>query len=242
MLGVARITLKPPACAYCGIKACYRDPDAAKPSFCPMNAYPEIVKEALTKYDGEVRTLHKVASLVEKRGYTVWPRLREVVEFAHMLGLRKLGVAFCIGLSEEARVVAEYLESTGFEVYSVCCKCGGVDKRWIGLSEEDKLRPGSHESMCNPVVQAELLNHVGTELNVVVGLCVGHDSLFIMHSKAPVTYLVAKDRVTGHNPVAAIYAKRYFESRLRVSRSYCGSRVTDKEQSGPEERARKRAS
>jgi uncharacterized metal-binding protein len=43
-------------------------------------------------------------------------------------------------------------------------------------------------------------------LNVIIGLCVGHDSLFIRHSAAPVTYLVVKDRVHGHNPSAGLAA------------------------------------
>lgn len=68
--------------------------------------------------------------------------------------------------------------------------------------------------MCNPIAQALILNRVGTELNIVLGLCVGHDTLFIMYSKAPVTYLAVKDRVTGHNPLAAIYARNYFRARL----------------------------
>jgi len=182
-----------------------------------MNIYSDVIKNALTMYVGRIKRIHRVSSLIEKRGYTMWPRLREVAEFAHMLKLKKLGIAFCIGLSEEAKYITEYLESAGFEVYSVCCKCGGVDKCWIGLSEHDKLNPGTHESMCNPIAQAELLNHVGTELNIIVGLCVGHDTLFIMHSKAPVTYLIVKDRVTGHNPAVVIYAKRYFKSRLEIS-------------------------
>lgn len=179
-----------------------------------MVVYPDIVKEALSKYVGSTREIHRAASLVEKEGYGVWPRLREVAEFAKKLGIRKLGIAFCIGLSSEAEFVAKYLESKGFEVYSVCCKCGGVDKTVLGLREEDKLIPGTHESICNPVVQAELLNNVGTELNIVVGLCVGHNTIFMMYSKAPVTYLIAKDRVTGHNPAAAIYVQNYFRSRL----------------------------
>lgn len=94
------------------------------------------------------------------------------------------------------------------------CKRGGVDKTWVGLSEDDKLSPGSHESTCNPVAQAELLNTVGAELNVVVGLRTGHDTLFIIYSRAPVTYLVVKGRVAGHNPAAAIYSYSYFGSRL----------------------------
>ncbi|MEM4582027.1 MAG: DUF1847 domain-containing protein, partial [Candidatus Korarchaeum sp.] len=152
----------------------------------------------------------------EKDGYCFWPRLREVAEFAERLGFRRIGIAFCIGLSWEAERVHEYLESKGFDVHSVCCKCGGIDKSSVGLSESDKLEPGKHESICNPLVQAELLNSIGTQLNVVIGLCVGHDTLFMMSSKAPVTYLIAKDRVTGHNPAAAIYSLDYFKGRLGI--------------------------
>jgi len=206
--------LKSPNCAYCKVKSCSKGASAPLPGNCPMIAYPEIVRGAFEKYTGFVREIHRAASLVEAEGYCVWPRLREVVEFAKKLYVKKMGVAFCIGLSNEAEQVVRYLESKNFEVYSVCCKCGAVDKTHIGLSEEQKLRPGSFDPMCNPIVQAELLNHVGTELNVIVGLCVGHDTLFIMHSKAPVTYLIVKDRVTGHNPAAAIYASGYFRSRL----------------------------
>jgi len=59
--------------------------------------------------------------------------------------------------------------------------------------------------MCNPIAQAQILNEQLTDFNIVVGLCVGHDSLFFKHSEAPVTVLVAKDRVLGHNPAAALY-------------------------------------
>lgn len=36
-----------------------------------------------------------------------------------------------------------------------------------------------------------------------------------MHSKAPVTVLVVKDRVLGHNPVAALYTAETYYRRLR---------------------------
>ena len=49
------------------------------------------------------------------------------------------------------------------------------------------------------------MNEAGVEFNVLVGLCVGHDSLFFKYAKAPTTVLVAKDRVFGHNPVAGLY-------------------------------------
>ena len=69
--------------------------------------------------------------------------------------------------------------------------------------------------MCNPIGQAMLLNEAATGLNVVIGLCVGHDSLFFRNSAAPATVLVAKDRVTGHNPVAALYTSHSYYKRLK---------------------------
>jgi uncharacterized metal-binding protein len=100
------------------------------------------------------------------------------------------------------------------EPYTVVCKVGSVDKREIGITEEARLQKDAYEAMCNPVLQARLLNAQQTELNVLIGLCVGHDSLFIKHSAAPVTTLIVKDRVLCHNPVAALYASNTYYKRL----------------------------
>ena len=118
------------------------------------------------------------------------------MSLARRLGIQRLGIASCIGLIREARLLHEILESNGFEALSVCCKVGSIPKEEIGLSDKEKIRPGGFEALCNPIGQAKLLNEAGTGLNVLVGLCVGHDSLFFRHSEAPVTVLVAKDRVT----------------------------------------------
>jgi uncharacterized metal-binding protein len=46
-----------------------------------------------------------------------------------------------------------------------------------------------------------------------MGLCVGHDSLFLKYSNALCTVLAAKDRLLGHNPLAAIYTiESYYRS------------------------------
>jgi uncharacterized metal-binding protein len=88
-----------------------------------------------------------------------------------------------------------------------------VDKTEIGIPEQLKVAPGSCEAICNPILQARLLNQQKTDLNVVVGLCVGHDSLFIKYSDALVTTLITKDRVLGHNPAAALYTCNFYYSR-----------------------------
>ena len=131
--------------------------------------------------------------------------------FARQAGFKRLGLAFCIGLAEEAQVIERILAKE-FEVVSACCKVSGIRKQQLDLSQIDPDDAG--EVMCNPAGQADLLNQAGTELNIVCGLCVGHDAIFSRQSQAPVTTLIAKDRVLGHNPVAAIYnpyvRKRFF--------------------------------
>jgi uncharacterized metal-binding protein len=109
----------------------------------------------------------------------------------------------------------EIFRANDFEVHTVCCKVGSIPKESVGLEDHEKVYPGTFESVCNPVAQAKLLNELGTGLNVLVGLCVGHDSLFFRYSSAPVTVLVAKDRVTGHNPVAALYTSHSYYSKLK---------------------------
>ncbi len=107
------------------------------------------------------------------------------------------------------------LEAQGFNPVSVCCKAGSIDKLELGLKESNKVRPDTFEPACNPVAQAKLLNRARTDLNVIVGLCVGHDILFTKYSEAPVTTLVVKDRVTGHNPVSVLYGQNFYYKRLQ---------------------------
>ncbi len=137
------------------------------------------------------------------------------MDFARRCGLSRLGLAFCIGLQSEAAIVSRILRANGFAVDSVACKNGSLSKEELGLGDEDKVAPREFESMCNPIGQARALARAGTELNLLLGLCVGHDSLFMKQSEAPVTVLAVKDRVLGHNPLAAIYlADGYYSAKL----------------------------
>lgn len=96
------------------------------------------------------------------------------------------------------------------------CKIGAVDKTEIGIPNEKKLNHGcGHESMCNPIMQAKVLAEQETDFNIVIGLCVGHDTLFLKHSEAPTTVMIVKDRVLGHNPVAALYTANSMYSRFK---------------------------
>ena len=180
-------------CAQCKVKKC-RD---GKDCFEKAGLYEKLYD------DKTIRTLHKAAASIEARYYCREPRLREIILFAQELGCKNIGLAFCIGLSEEAKIIEEILNRY-FTVQSVCCKVCGVDKKAFNLEQID---PDDNEVMCNPAGQAELLNEARTELNILCGLCVGHDAIFSMLSKAPVTTLIAKDRVLAHNPAGALYSK-----------------------------------
>jgi uncharacterized metal-binding protein len=134
------------------------------------------------------------------------PRIQEIIEFARRMHYKRLGLAFCVGVRFEAEKVHRLFESAGFEVVSVACKAGRVPKSELGLTRDEHVDTTCEvETMCNPVFQAEAVNDCEVDLNVLMGLCVGHDSLFIMHAKAPVTVLAVKDRMLGHNPMAAVY-------------------------------------
>jgi len=211
-----------PLCALCGVKACDVLPGVKKnPAFCPMPAEAALLEKVEQGYleQGDLNRLALESARTEAAGYCRSTRVEEIMDFARRMGVTKLGIAHCIGLQYEAKLAYQIFTAGGFEVYTVCCKVGSIDKEAIGLKDEEKVSPGAYEPACNPVGQAAILAEIGTQLNVVVGLCVGHDSMFFMHSKAPVTVLVVKDRVLGHNPVAALYTAHSYYSRLKEKSS-----------------------
>jgi uncharacterized metal-binding protein len=197
------------------------------PKFCPTLNYPELVPRVLEEYkDQSLNTFARMACIQEsecylnrKPGpYVLQPskcRIQETIELSQKMGFRKLGLGFCGGLAKEAGLLTDILESHGFEVASVTCNAGGIPKEAIGLREEEKVKIGSYETMCNPLLQAEVLNQEKTEFNIVLGLCVGHDSIFLKKADALCTVLAAKDRVTGHNPLAALYTLHSYYQKLK---------------------------
>jgi len=199
------------------------------PPFCPMRLFPELIDKVVVEYDKpETREFARLASVQEFECYewteeglkTRFPRIEELIQFADKCGYHKLGIAFCLGLWNEARMLNDILENKGFEVISVCCKAGAMAKEKIGIKPEQKIAgPENWESMCSPIVQAEVLNTERVDLAIMLGLCVGHDTLFIKYCRVPMTVLAVKDRVTGHNPLAALYLSQSpYYGRLSAKR------------------------
>ncbi len=203
-------------CDLCKSRECLQENPEKYHKNCPVNDG-EFFEQTFEEYKKEENhAFYLGCSALEAEGYGKWPRLREIVELCKARGYKKVGLAFCTGLHREAEITASIMRYHGLAVSSVMCKTGGIAKERVGISPQDKLVPDAFEPMCNPIAQAELLNREGTELNVVLGLCVGHDSLFYKYSRALVTTLVVKDRVLAHNPVGAIYcAETYMKGRLK---------------------------
>jgi uncharacterized metal-binding protein len=220
-----------PQCAQCGLR---RDQQVCRieggkgPEFCPTINQQETIERAKLKYlDPDTMEFAKQASLQEGSCYIerdiqphilhpVKPRLQEICEFAERMGYQRLGLAFCTGLQKEAALLTRILERNDFKVISVNCKVGRVPKEYIGIKDEEKVCIGGFEAMCNPIGQAEILNQSGTELNIMFGLCVGHDSLFLKNVRAMTTVFAVKDRVLGHNPMGALYtSETYYQRFLR---------------------------
>lgn len=181
-------------CDLCQVKGC-----------CEEN--PCLSKDSLPLYSDENEAkIMRVAAAVEAEFYGEYNRIQEIMVFSSRMGYKKLGLAFCSGLSEEAEKLCQVL-SQYFAVESACCKICGIPKNVMGVPSSDRVGNVS----CNPIEQARTLEEAGTELNLLLGLCVGHDAIFIKHSHTYVIPVAAKDRVMGHNPLAALYASVPFK-------------------------------
>lgn len=182
-------------CAACEKKVCYQGKDCTR-------IKTKVKKEYQKKFN---RKVMGIASRIEAQHYMKLTRLEELIVFCRECGFKRVGIAFCIGLEEEAKLFAEILKKH-VKVFSVCCKVCGIDKNDFDFQ---KIKDDRYEATCNPIGQAMTLNNNATDLNIIFGLCLGHDLLFTKYSQAPVTTLIVKDRVLAHNPIGAITSWYY---------------------------------
>jgi uncharacterized metal-binding protein len=120
-------------------------------------------------------------------------RIQEIIEYSREAGLRRIGIANCTTFNKEAEILTAILTDSGFSIEKVNCKYGRVPF--------NTLIPGYSGVACNPAGQAKYLEDKNTELNIMMGLCLGHDMIFNSKSKAPVTPLIVKDRKLKHNTI-----------------------------------------
>ena len=188
-------------CAFCNVKGCYYNKmEDVKMPTCPTKHEKDNLKDIEKEYkDPETNMIAKKSAEVVMDNYGKKTRLEETIDFCNAMGYKKIGLAFCFALREEALEFAKIMIKEGFQIESLMCKMGRIDRDVIGI--KDFPIP-----LCNPIAQAEFLNKEKTDFNIILGLCVGHDTLFIKHSKAPVSIFAVKDRALKHNPILGIEA------------------------------------
>ena len=121
-------------------------------------------------------------------------RLEELIKFAKASGYKKLGIANCLSMQKYTDNLVDILEKDGFKVFARNCKNSGLT--YADLFDDD-----TKGLVCDPASQAKYLNDKSTDLNINLGLCLGHGLIFEKYSKVFVTTLIVKDFSTKHHTV-----------------------------------------
>ncbi len=146
-------------------------------------------------------------------------RLSELIYFCLEMRYRKIGLAYCIELEEPTEILVRVLRRF-FKVYPVCCKIGGkVISDAMTPPSSLQAHSRGHQVACNPLGQIEALNRIETDINVLVGLCMGADCLLTRLSDAPVTTLFVKDKSLANNPIGAVYSDYYLKEAIQAART-----------------------
>ncbi len=144
-------------------------------------------------------------------------RLSELIYFCLEMHYHRIGLAYCIDLEEPVEILVRVLRRF-FEVYPVCCKIGGrVMPDTLYSPASAPVRSAICEVACNPAGQAEVLNRIETDFNIIAGLCVGADCLFAQLSDAPVTTLFVRDKSLANNPIGAVYSDYYLKEAMQAA-------------------------
>lgn len=184
-------------CADCKKRSCLLYDHANPPKNCPMNDK-ELQKEALDAYfaedDGKMLRESINTAIEGKKARET--RILEAIRFAKKMGWHKIGIAHCIGFCREASMAAKLIRAAGLEVETVVCTNGGINLCEFMDLPEDQLDDVEHNYSvsCNPIGQAKFLEKAGTDYNLVFGLCVGHDALFLKNSHCLASVIMVKDR------------------------------------------------
>lgn len=172
-------------CALCGSYVCRGGNRDAGPDSCPMHgdfpSFSELYEEATS------RKLLVNAALVESAGYGEWTRLQEVGELCRLMEATRVGIAHGPDMAWEAGEIASFL-------------------RRVGL---DPVLPPATDR-CDPLGQAVFFERKDTGLNVVAGMSVAGECLFLKATPTPTVCLLARDARLHHNPAAALYTSRSY--------------------------------
>jgi len=180
-------------CTSCNDRICRKQQDS-----CSRESFD--IAEVIDQYQDPANSeiVKAAAELVDYGRAGTLSRIEEIVEFANLMNYKRLGLAYCYGMEQQAKAIETLLIDNGFDVSAVSCSVGGL--------KQSEVNMGSciHKVSCNPLGQAEQLNAEQVDLTLVVGICMGHDILLNRHLNMDFTTLVVKDRKFNHAPLLGI--------------------------------------
>lgn len=167
-------------CLDCGTKNCYNRRLGPKTKDCFGIDY----KDEVRLNPAETALISKANSATQK---AFKRRINDNFAINWLIGFVKdffgdkatVGVASCLGTVEKARGVIKILEREGMKTALVTCKLGGLTIDAVNRDGKPYKHPG-----CNPVAQAKIFNKLNVPVVILVGLCIGHDMIFIKHCKS----------------------------------------------------------
>ena len=167
-------------CMSCGTTACEYT-DREEPGFCAQGAVSSALHDEAQRLYALPDVIMQAAAMVSEETVNS-TRVQDTIKFANLISAIHIGIASCTIMLRETRILAKLLEQAGFCVETVGCKL--ESNRRADLDLEPPARGGEGGVVCNPIMQALLLNEAKTDLNILMGICVGHDALFCKYSDA----------------------------------------------------------
>ncbi|MCG8550078.1 MAG: DUF1847 domain-containing protein [Desulfobacterales bacterium] len=200
----------------CGKQGCWYEKEQQIPEYCQANKFFDEIENSKREYQKPGnKNIYEAACIIGEERDGFRSRIEEALHFSKHLKLTKVGFAACTAFDSEMVILKKLFSQEGLQVVCASCQIGSV------TAEEREIPELSDyvNATCNPIAQAEILNREQTELNFIVGLCLGHDILFTRYSTAPVSTLIVKDRMTGNNPAAALYGYHARRSLFKLPRT-----------------------
>ncbi len=177
-------------CTSCDDKVCRKQQNS-----CTLESFnkSELIEQYRNSSNSEI--VKAAAELVDSGRAGTLSRIEEIVEFAKLMNYQKLGIAYCYGMEQEAKVIEKLMADEWFDVAAISCSVGGLKQSEVNSAS------CIHKVSCNPLGQAQQLNAEEVDLTLVVGICMGHDIILNRNLKMDFTTLVVKDRKHNHAPL-----------------------------------------
>ena len=81
-------------CAKCRAYSCRKGALGRLPKECPIPDNADIYDKALAQYRDDPKQLAFRSAKIESAGFGVWPRIREIIEFAKLSGFSRAWPGF----------------------------------------------------------------------------------------------------------------------------------------------------